>query len=362
MSIQLMIAAAYLPPDVLSQSQKLALMKIADSADDETRLARPGLTRLAAWVGVTDKRAITIVTELIAKGLVERVETGKAGRAAVYRVFPLGVPPTPTTAELKSAAEARKAAPKNPRKARSGVTRSAPAKPAMTYQDVEARRAARAHTIEEPQAHAGFQAENPGRGGGFQAENPGRGGGFQAENPGRGGGFHVRNPDEEGFHGGNPGAENGSVPPVEPERFHPRNPLGSSGETPSFPGSSSALPFPPPPTAGAVREPAPADTDAGATGAEESTAGCERHRGRPAASCRGCGTNPRSGRQRQQEALKAVEREQASRFWDAWHQGASSRRQQAGERAEAAEAARREARQALLQAKGRRRKETLPPE
>ncbi len=335
-----MIAAAYLPPDVLSQSQKLALMKIADSADDETRLARPGLTRLAAWVGVTDKRAITIVTELIAKGLVERVETGKAGRAAVYRVFPLGVPPTPTTAELKSAAEARKAAPKNPRKARPGVKRSSPAKPAMTYQDVEARQAASAHTIEEPQAHAGFHAENPGSGRGF----------------------HARNPDEEGFHGGNPGAESGRVPPGEPERFHGGNPLGSSGGTPSFPGPSSALPVPPPPTAGAVRESAPVGTSAGVTGTEESTAGCERHRGRPAASCRGCGTNPRAGRQRQQEALKAVERERTSRFWDEWHQGASSRRQQAGERAEAAEAARREARQALLQAKGRRRKETLPPE
>lgn len=224
-----MIAAAYLPPDVLSQSQKLALMKIADSADDETRLARPGLTRLAAWVGVTDKRAITIVTELIAKGLVERVETGKAGRSAVYRVFPLGVPPTPTTPELKERLEARKAAPKNANKARSGVTRSAPAKPAMTYQDVEDREAARREKAESPQVEAGF---------------------------------HVGNPDgEAGFHGGNPDGQDIRVPPVEPGEFHGGNPLGSSGGTPSFPGSSSVLPFPPTPTADAAGEPASTPPD-----------------------------------------------------------------------------------------------------
>lgn len=210
-----MIAAAYLPPDVLSQSQKLALMKIADSADDETRLARPGLTRLAAWVGVTDKRAITIVTELIAKGLVERVEIGKASRAAVYRVFPLGVPPTPTTLELKERLEARKAAPKNANKARPGVTRSAPAKPAMTYQDIENREAARREKVESSQVEAGFHAGNPG--------------------------------EEAGFHAGNPDGQDDRVSPVEPGEFHGGNPLGSSGGTPSFPGSSSVLPFPLPP-------------------------------------------------------------------------------------------------------------------
>jgi hypothetical protein len=252
-----MIAAAYMPPDVLSQSQKLALMKIADSADDETCLARPGLTRLAAWVGVTDKRAITIVTELIAKGLVERVETGKAGRAAVYRVFPLGVPSTPTTPELKAAAEARKAAPKNPRKARSGVARSAPAKPAMTYQDVEAREAAREQKAESPQVEAGFHAGNPG--------------------------------EEAGFHAGNPDAPEGRVPPGEPGEFHGGNPLGSSDGTPSFPGSSSVLPFPPTPTADAAGEP-------GAGHRAQQRAGCPKH-AEPVRNCRGCGTNPRAGRE-----------------------------------------------------------------
>ncbi|MEW1658806.1 helix-turn-helix domain-containing protein [Streptomyces sp. NPDC093707] len=337
MSIQLMIAAAYLPPDVLSQSQKLALMKIADSADDETRLARPGLTRLAAWVGVTDKRAITIVTELIAKGLVERVETGMAGRSAVYRIFPLGVPPTPTTPELKAAAEARKTAPKNPRMARSGVERSAPAKPAMTYHDVEAREAARQQKAEKPQVEAGFHAGNP------EEEA----------------GFHAGNPEEEaGFHAGNPDMQEGRVPPVEPDEFHTGNPLGSSGETPSFPGSSFVLPFPPTPTADAVGEPVPAPTDAPTPDREEPQTGCSRHRGRPAASCRGCGTNPRAGRQREQEEAKAEEHRAHGRFWDEWHEGAASRRQQAEERPDSLEGARKAARDAVRQYKARREQKT----
>lgn len=321
-----MIAAAYLPPDVLSQSQKLALMKIADSADDETRLARPGLTRLAAWVGVTDKRAITIVTELIAKGLVERVETGKAGRSAVYRVFPLGVPPTPSTPDLKAAAEARKAAPKNPRKARSGVVRSAPAKPAMTYQDVEAREAERQQKAEKPQVEAGFHQGNP--------------------------------EGEAGFHGGNPQAEEGWVPPVEPGEFHGGNPLGSSGGTPSFPGSSSVLPFPPTPTADAVGEPAPAPADTPTPDREVPQKGCARHQGRPAASCRGCGTNPRAGREREREEAKAAQHQEHGRFWDEWHEEAASRRQQVEERPESVEAARRAVREALRDSKARRQQKT----
>ncbi|MFD9792078.1 helix-turn-helix domain-containing protein [Streptomyces sp. NPDC059070] len=326
MSIQLMITAAYLPPDVLNQSQKLALMKIADSADDETRLARPGLTRLAAWVGVTDKRAITIVTELIAKGLVERVETGKAGRSAVYRVFPLGVPPTPTTPELKAAAEARKAAPKNPRKARSGVTRSAPAKPAMTYQDVEAREVERQQKAGKPQVEAGFHAGNPGQ--------------------------------DAGFHAGNPEGEAGRVPRVEPDAFHARNPVGSRGETPSFPGPSSVLPLPPTPTAAAVGEPAPSSSDSSAPGRESAAQGCARHRGRPAASCRGCGTNPRAERQRDREAAKAAEQAANGRFWEEWREEAGARLKQADEESGRVESARRAARDAVLKSKGRRRQET----
>ncbi|MGW1064349.1 helix-turn-helix domain-containing protein [Streptomyces aureus] len=326
MSIQLMIAAAYLPPDVLSQSQKLALMKIADSADDETRLARPGLTRLAAWVGVTDKRAITIVTELIAKGLVERVETGKAGRSAVYRIFPLGVPPTPTTPDLKQAAEARKAAPKNPRKARPGVTRSAPDRPAMTYRDVEARAAARKPKEEKPQVDAGFHAGNPG--------------------------------EEAGFPAGNPDTSEGRVPSVEPAEFHRGNPLGSSGGTPSFPGSSSVLPFPPTPTAGAAGEPASTPEGTATPDREAPQNGCTRHRGRPAASCRGCGTNPRAERAREREQANAAERREHGRFWDEWHEDAASRRQKVAEEPESVAQAQRDARAAVRDARARRRQKS----
>ena len=326
MSIQLMIAAAYLPPDVLNQSQKLALMKIADSADDETRLARPGLTRLAAWVGVTDKRAITIVTELIAKGLVVRVETGKAGRSAVYRVFPLGIPPTPTTQELKERLEARKAAPKNANKARSGVTRSAPAKPAMTYQDVENREAARREKAESPQVEAGFHAGNPG--------------------------------EEAGFHGGNPDGQDSRVPPVEPGEFHGGNPLGSSGGTPSFPGSSSVLPSPPTPTADAAGEPVSAPPDDLAPERGELPRGCTKHRGHPAASCRGCGTTPRAGRRREQEEAKNEEHREHGRFWDEWHEDAARRRQRVEENPDATEEARRAAREAVRARKGGSQRKT----
>ncbi|MQY11475.1 hypothetical protein SRB5_15940 [Streptomyces sp. RB5] len=309
-----MIAAAYLPPDALSQSQKLALMKIADSADDETRLARPGLIRLAAWVGVTDKRAITIVTELIEKGLVERVEIGRVGRSAAYRIFPLGVPSTPTTADLREAAAARKAAPKNPRKARSGVKRSAPAKPAMTHADVEARKADR-----RQQTQDGFHTGNPSSG-----------------------------PEETGFHEGNPEAVQGRVPQVEPDEFHAGNPIGSTGETPSFPGPSSALPFPPTPTAAAAGEPASAPNDLPPPAADDVPAkGCTRHREHPAASCRGCGTNPRAGREKQRREENAAEHQANGRFWDEWHDEAASRRRQAEERSEAVEAARRAARDAV---------------
>ncbi|MFE9553128.1 helix-turn-helix domain-containing protein [Streptomyces sp. NPDC006703] len=317
MSIQLMIAAAYLPPDELSQSQKLALMKIADSADDETRLARPGLTRLAAWVGVTDKRAITIVTELIAKGLVERVETGKAGRAAVYRVFPLGVPPTPSTPELKAAAEARKAAPKNPRKARVGIARSAPAKAAMTYRDIESREAQRKQASANPQVEEGFHAGNPG--------------------------------EEAGFHGGNPEIPDGRVPRVEPDEFHGGNPQGSAVGTPSFLVPSSVLPFPPTPAAGAAGEPTAAPEDA--RRADQGVQGCERHRGRPAASCRGCGTNPRAGRERQQELAKQEERQEQERFWEGWRGGRVERLQQAEARRETVERAVSAAREAVRSTK-----------
>ncbi|MFE2578846.1 hypothetical protein [Streptomyces sp. NPDC059378] len=244
MSIHLMVVAAYLPDDVVTQGQKLALMKICDSADDETRISKPGLRRLRAWVGVTEKRCITIVTELVAKGLVERVEVGKSGRRAVYRVFPMGVPPIPSNDDLDARFQAADSAPKNPRKARTGVSRAAPSAPGMTHEDIDARALAAGEGVREA-------------------------------------GFHEWNPDE---------AED-TVPLVKPSGSHWWNPQGSTGGTPSFPSSSSVLPSPFPPAAGA----------AGAPGR------CPRH-STPAANCRACGTNPRAARAAQERDRADAER------------------------------------------------------
>ncbi|MFE2346144.1 helix-turn-helix domain-containing protein [Kitasatospora cineracea] len=198
MSIHLMLAAAYLPPEVVGNpAEKLALMKLADSADDETRLARPGIRRLAAWAGVGPKRAITLVTELVKKGLVERVEIGKPGRAAVYRVFPAGVPRIPDNEELEARFAAAAAAPRNKRLAREGVLRAKPSPPARKKG--------------EESAKAGFPI-------------------------------------------GNPAKEPGWVPDGEPSRFPIWNPAGSPQGTPSVPLSvPPSVPSPQPPTAAAAR-------------------------------------------------------------------------------------------------------------
>ncbi|WP_217572574.1 hypothetical protein [Streptomyces sp. GbtcB7] len=291
MSIHLMVVAAYLPEDVVTQSQKLAMMKICDSADDETRLSKPGLRRLRAWVGVGDKRCMTIVTELVAKGLIERVETGKAGRRAVYRVFPLGVPPIPSNDDLEARFKEADAAPKNPRLARSGVARAAPSKPARTHEDLDARALAAGEGVERA-----------------------------------------------GFPRGNPEESDARVPPGEPSGFPEGNPLGSPGGTPSFPSSSSFLPSPPTPAAGAAGEPD----------------GCGRHPVR-AASCRACGTNPRAARAASERDSAEAER-QAQQDWLRGYQADLDRaRRVAQERPEDVEAARLLARQMARQGREKAR-------
>ncbi|KOX33039.1 MULTISPECIES: hypothetical protein [unclassified Streptomyces] len=195
MSIHLMIVAAYLPPDVVNQGQKLALMKICDSADDETRLARPGMRRLRAWVGVSKSRCTTIVTELVAMGLVERVTVGRIGRAAVYRVFPMGVPSIPSNEELDARHHEADKAPKNENKARRGLQRARPSKPAMTYRDVEVRKESRA----APEQSERGEEERP-----QETEEHG-----QEDQPPKGA-------DGEGLHAWNPPGGEGRVPPVEP--------------------------------------------------------------------------------------------------------------------------------------------------
>ncbi|MFI5799084.1 hypothetical protein [Streptomyces sp. NPDC051677] len=297
MSIHLMVVAAYLPEDVVTQSQKLALMKICDSADDETRLSKPGLRRLRAWVGVTEKRCMTIVTELVAKGLIERVETGKAGRRAVYRVFPLGIPPIPSNDDLDARFKAADEAPKNPRKARTGVARSVPSKPAMTHEDIDARALAAGEGVKET-----------------------------------------------GFHGWNPDEGEGRVPPMEPSGFHGGNPEGSTGGTPSFPSSSSVLPFPPPPDAGNADEPT----------------GCTKHPV-PASNCRACGTNPRAVRAARERERADAEHQAQQDWLRAYQEDLARARQVAQERPEEVEAARLLARQMARQGRETARAAVAPP-
>ncbi|MCR8573063.1 helix-turn-helix domain-containing protein [Streptomyces sp. Isolate_219] len=256
MSIHMMVAAAYLPKEVINKTQKLVLMKIADSADDQSRLARPGLDRMVAWAGVGEKQVITVVTELVGLGLIERVEVGRVGRRAEYRVFPYGVPPIPSTEELIERRRLAQRAPKNPLLARQ-VQRRKPSTPARTQGDVAAREAAR--------AAAGA-------------------------------------PPESGLRQGNPGEGEARVAEGEPDRFPQGNCAGSPAETPSLPSPSSSLPFPPTPTAGAAGEPG---TDA----EEQPSTGCPKHPA-PVDNCRGCGTNPRAGRE--QAWRRAVEGERAS--------------------------------------------------
>ncbi|MFF4051919.1 helix-turn-helix domain-containing protein [Streptomyces chartreusis] len=249
MSIQLMVVAAYLPKEVISQTQKLVLMKIADSADDQTRLARPGLERMMAWAGVGEKRVIGVVTELVGLGLVERTEVGRVGRRAEYKVFPHGVPPIPSTEELIAWRRGARRAPTNARLARN-VPRRRPSAAARTQQDVVAR--------EQTRASEGAQVK-----GGFPQGNP-------HERPGR-------------------------VSPGKPSGFPPGDQEGFPGETPSLPSPSSFLPYPLTPGAGATRA------------AVDPLPGCPVHP-QPAANCRACGTNPRALRERAQREAAEQER------------------------------------------------------
>lgn len=254
-----MVVAAYLPKEVINQTQKAVLMKIADSADDQTRLARPGLERMMAWAGVGEKTVVTVVTQLVGLGLVERVTVGRVGLRAEYRVFPYGVPPIPSTEELIERRLAQQRAPKNPRLARN-TPRRKPSAAARTERDVAAREKARAAA--EAAADSGLPQ-------------------------------------------GNPGSDQGRVAVGEPSELPQGNRAGSPRETPSLPRSSSSLPNPPTPTAEAAEE-------RGAAGAQQ-RAGCPKHQ-QPVANCRGCGTNPRAGR----EETRREEVDRAHRGQQEW--------------------------------------------
>ncbi|MFC1415412.1 helix-turn-helix domain-containing protein [Streptacidiphilus cavernicola] len=267
MSIHLLIVASYLPEELVNARQKLVLQKIADSADDDTRLAVPTQRRLVAWAGVGPKRVSTLITELVGKGLVERVSEARDGHAAVYRVFPLGIPPIPDREALDERLTERLARPKNQALARvPEQPRRRPAAPARTASDVAGRTPAVPvpPEPEEPQVDQGSQT-------GTLEEEP-------------------------------------RVPRREPAGFPEGNPQGSEMETPSFPGFLASPPSssPPTPTADAAGEPGPA--------VEGIADGCGKHRGRPAANCRGCGTSARARRARAQadqaERARLLEAEQ----------------------------------------------------
>ncbi len=298
MSIHLMILASYLPKDVVNPTQKLMLQKLADSADDESRLARPGMNRMVAWVGVGEKRCITIITELVAKGLVERVEVGRPGRAAVYRVFPLAVPEMPKADDLREQRLDGHKAPRNPRLARRGVTRAAPSKPARTYLDLMKR-------------------------------------------------VEVKEQDpSDGFPQGNPEEGQEQVPEGEPNRFREGNPTGSPAGTPSFPSPASSFPVPPTPVAGATGEPASAPGNDG-TKAAANGGGCPSHAKR-ARNCRACGTSPRAQRAQQDMVRKDAARAQDARFWTDWHTESGERRSRAQRGAQTVQEAQQAAREAIL--------------
>lgn len=308
MSIHLFVVAGYLEEEVVGgKAHKLVLQKLADSADDQTRISAPGLTRLMAWAMVGEKTAVRIITDLIGRGLVERVKVGRAGQRAEYRVFPLGVPPIPSTEELEARRAARESAPKNSRLARASVPRKKPDAPARTHADVQAR----AHGREASTPAPG--PEVPGSPNG----NPEAGGSRRRK--GRAAGLPKGNPGEAGFPDGNPATKTPGVPDGQPPGFPPGDPGGSPTETPVLPVPSSPLPFPPTPAADVAGESA-------AQPRQGQGSGCPKHT-RPAANCRSCGTSPRARREAQRRAMAEADRRDAEDWVRAFADEQRERRQ-----------------------------------
>lgn len=70
----------------LPPSHKLALCALADDASDKTNRSFPGLEKVMKWSGTGKRRALELLEDLAANGLIERVEAGFPGRRAVYLV------------------------------------------------------------------------------------------------------------------------------------------------------------------------------------------------------------------------------------------------------------------------------------
>ncbi|TWE16951.1 hypothetical protein FB465_1946 [Kitasatospora atroaurantiaca] len=302
-------------------------MKLADSADDQTRIAAPGLVRLMAWSGVGEKTVVSVITELVGLGLVERVKIGRAGQRAEYRIFPLGVPPIPSTEELEQWREEAANAPRNPRLARASGNRSRPAVPARTHLDVQARATNRvAPAAPKPGSEPGSPEGNPASGGS---------------------GRRRRQP--AGLPQGNPG-DSGRVPDGEPEGFPQGDPGGSPRETPVLPVPSLSLPYPPTPAADAAAD---AAGEPASQPEQQEASGCPKHPS-PAANCRGCGTNARAERERNRRALADADRRNDEEWVRAFMRDQRDRRQRIESEptrvAEALEEAKRVARAARTRA------------
>jgi hypothetical protein len=97
-SIHAMIAAAYL--EDLEPSTRLILMATADSCDEQTRVAAPGLPKLRAWSGLSKSQVLKIIAKLETDGLLTQTAKGNRGRRAEWRVFPNGVPAIPHPDEV----------------------------------------------------------------------------------------------------------------------------------------------------------------------------------------------------------------------------------------------------------------------
>lgn len=152
MSTHLLIAAAY--TEGLPQSTKLVLMAFADSADEHTLEAAPGLPKLRAWSGVSKQQVVKITTALTEAGYIERMTAGRLGRRAVYRVFPAGVPAIPHPDEVAARFadtqvvpnvdnaqsypqdEVREGRTSAPHRGASGPSRGAPARPLQSLTSV----------------------------------------------------------------------------------------------------------------------------------------------------------------------------------------------------------------------------------
>lgn len=74
-------------PADLSPREKLALVAIAHRARDSTLEGWPGIAEIARRIGASERTAKRVVTNLVDRGLLDRVGGGHRGQSTVYR-FP----------------------------------------------------------------------------------------------------------------------------------------------------------------------------------------------------------------------------------------------------------------------------------